>query len=86
MRAVCVFKEGEHYSREVLDWLVDFKHFGGGEIQILNPDTREGEEFVKARGVLMYPYVAVVDKDGRVLFEKAGLPMPRFDEVKYWTM
>lgn len=82
-RVICLCREREDYTREVMDWVRDFRHFGG-EVEVMDPDSREGEMFVRARGIVEYPCVVVVAEGGEVLFMRSGLPMPRFDEVRYW--
>lgn len=82
-----IYREGEDYSRQVEEWLGDYRHFGGEEIEVLSPDSLEGESFLSSRRLIVgYPYLAVVDDSGRVVFENAGLPLPKFDEVKYYQL
>lgn len=87
MRVVCLYREREDYTRVMEEWLADYQHFGGEEIEILDPDSVEGQSFVEARGlILKYPYLAAIDMDGRVVFESDGLPLPRFDTVRYYQL
>ena len=84
MRVVCVWRDNTDYAREVSDWLREFE-MRGQEIESLDPDTPEGESFRLAYDVVQYPTVLALDDSGRVLQGWRGTPMPRFDEVSYYT-
>ena len=38
MRLICIFREGEDYSRSVNEWLENFRRQTGREIEVMNPD------------------------------------------------
>lgn len=81
MRVVCVWKEASEAAREVREWMREFEMRTGMQVEALDPETREGENFCRAHDVTMYPTLLVVDNDGRVAQEWRGTPMPMMDAV-----
>ncbi len=86
MRLVCVWKEQTDYAREVEEWLRDFRHIKGYEIESINPETIEGEIFVQAHDLLEYPTILALDDRGSVMQEWRGRPLPVFDEVASYML
>lgn len=84
MRVVCVWREQEEYSRAVEEWLQEFERRTGREIESMSPDGREGVQFCTTYGLVEYPTILALDKDGAVLAEWRGKQLPLFDEVSYW--
>ena len=85
MRAVIVWKDNTDYSREVIDWLDEFKRRTGKEIETVDPDSIEGGSFAKVYDVVEYPTILGLDNEGKVLASWRGTPMPRIDEVSYYA-
>lgn len=85
MRLVMVWRDNTDYAREVLDWMRDFEHETGKKVESLDPDTAEGEMFVRARDIVEYPAVVAVDNDGRVLKMWAGRHLPQINDVSYYS-
>lgn len=86
MRVVCVWREGEDYSRSVSEWLREFERRTGREIESLDPQAREGEGFCRAYDIVEYPTMVALDERGGVLEMWRGRELPTFDEVNYWAM
>jgi hypothetical protein len=84
MRGVVVFYNRRDYTRTVLDYIEDIRRQTGHEFEVLDPETREGDEFAKAYGIVEYPTVIFLEEDGRAAFQKTGLPLPLMDEVEYY--
>ncbi|MBQ6510664.1 hypothetical protein IJI94_01725 [Candidatus Saccharibacteria bacterium] len=85
MKVVCVWKEESDYAREVMDFLRDFEIRTGKTIESIDPDTIEGELFVRSRDILEYPAIVAVDDSGKVLQHWTGTPLPHIDEVSYYA-
>ena len=85
MRVVCVWRDNTDYAREVIMWMDDFKHDTGKDVESLDPDSIDGEIFVKARDIVEYPTVVAVADDGTVLKSWRGTPLPQIDEVSYYV-
>lgn len=84
MKVVCLWKDQTDYAREVMDWMREFTHETGKEVESMDPESIEGEIFVRARDILQFPAVVAVSDDGQVLRQWLGTPMPQFDEVLYY--
>ena len=82
MRVVCVFREGEDYSRSVNEWLDGFYRKTGREIEVLNPDENAG--FCEAYDIVEYPTILALGEDGGVRASWRGKMLPLMDEVFYY--
>ena len=82
MKVIVVYKEGTEMVREAEEWIRIFEQVSGREVERINPDSKEGEAFCEARGIMIYPTVVTVgDEDGKVFGQWSGSPMPVVDEV-----
>ncbi|MDR2336920.1 MAG: hypothetical protein LBE03_02350 [Candidatus Nomurabacteria bacterium] len=84
MRAVVIFYNDRDYTRTVLDYIEDIRRQTGHEFEALDPETRAGDDFAKAYEIVEYPTVMFLEDDGRVSFQKTGLPLPLINEVEYY--
>ncbi len=85
MRVVIIYKRATDYGREVEEWIHDLKaRTGGGTIDEIDPETRDGDSMAQAYEVIQYPTIMALDDQGRVLSSWKGLPLPRLDEVSYY--
>jgi hypothetical protein len=85
MKVIVVFKDYTDHSREVLDWLRDFKTRTGHDLETIDPETREGEAFCRAYDIVEYPSVIATTDDGIRQQLWRGTPMPQISEVSYYT-
>ncbi len=81
---VCVWREGEDYSRAVEEWMREFEHRTGVEIESITPDGRDGMGFCETYDIVEYPTILALNEDGAVLASWRGRELPLFDEVAYW--
>ena len=81
MRVVVVYKQFSDYAREVDEWISEFEHRSGFEIEKLDPEMPDGELFCTARDILEYPTISVVGDDGKTYEMWHGTPLPVIDEV-----
>lgn len=85
MRIVIIARDRTDYARQVEEYLRDFKMQTGGEIEVMNPDSREGIGFCQAYGVLEYPTILALDSSGIMQHMWRGLPLPRISELSYYN-
>ncbi len=85
MRIVIVGRERSDYGRELIDYRRDFNHITGGQIELLDPDSFEGEAFCRAYGITNYPSVIAVANDGRMQQLWSGKPLPTINELSYYN-
>lgn len=84
MRVVMVYKEESDYARQVIDFLRDVKRQTGHDIEVLNPETREGESFCRTYDIVEYPTMLALDDGGRMQNIWRGLPTPTISETSYY--
>ena len=85
MRVVCVYRENSEHGREVTEWLETFDRRIQKEVEIVDPDSVYGGDFVSAYDVVEYPTFLALDDNGAVLDQWRGTPLPRIDEVSYYA-
>ncbi|MDR0591378.1 MAG: hypothetical protein LBG75_02395 [Candidatus Nomurabacteria bacterium] len=85
MKVVVVFKDFTDYAREVTDYLRDFKSVTGHEIEVVDPESIEGEVFCRAHDIVEYPTIVALAGDGQVQHMWKGRPLPAFNEVSYYV-
>ena len=83
MRVVIVVKRESEYFREAEEWRVDFSRETGNEVEMIDPETIEGEIFASTRDIMQYPSVVVLGGSGEVIKKWSGSPLPQFDRVSY---
>ena len=83
MRVVIVVKRESEYFREAEEWRMDFSRETGNEVEMIDPETIEGEIFASTRDIMQYPSVVVLGGSGEVIKKWSGSPLPQFDQVSY---
>lgn len=81
MRIVVVYREFSDHAREVEEWVREFEHRTGTSVEVLSPDTPDGELFCASRDILEFPVIAAVDTEGKTYGIWRGTPLPVIDEV-----
>ena len=84
MKVVCLYREDTDYAREVTDWMHEFERETGKRIEVLDPDSVDGDIFTRAHDILQFPMVVALTNDGVVHKKWGGTPLPQFDEVLYY--
>lgn len=85
MKVVVVWKRETEYGREMEDWIRGFDSVFGREVESINPETREGDEFAKMYDIVEYPSILALDDSGKLLEMWRGLPLPTLNEVSYYA-
>lgn len=85
MRTVVVTKGGMDYSRAVETFTENLRRQTGHEIEVLDPESREGESFCRAYDIVEYPTVIAIASDGRVQNSWPGAMLPTISEVSYYV-
>lgn len=85
MRVVVVTKENTDYARTVSDWLRDFSARTGRDLEILDPESRDGISFCQTYDIIEYPTLIALSDDGVLQNLWRGLPLPTISEVSYYA-
>ena len=84
MRVAVVYRYESDHAREVLDYLRDFKRQTGNDIEVIDPDTRDGAGFCRTYDVVEYPTMLALDDSGMLQNVWRGRPLPTISEVSYY--
>ncbi len=84
MRVVCIYREGQDYSRSVNEWLENFRRQTGREIETMNPDTNSG--FCEAYDIVEYPMIMALGESGDVRASWRGRNLPLINEVLFYMI
>lgn len=85
MKVAVVYKEQSDHAREVIDYLADFKRQTGHELDTINPDTRDGDQFCRTYDIVEYPTLIALSDDGVMQNMWRGRPLPTISEVSYYV-
>ena len=85
MRVVVIYKDQTDYTRTVLEFLRDFKHQTGHELETLDPGTAEGSHFCETYDIVEYPTIIATSDDSVMQKTWRGLPLPTINEVSYYV-
>jgi hypothetical protein len=65
--------------------MFEFKRRTGHDLEVLDPDTRDGAGFCRTYDIVEYPTVIALSDDGQVQNLWRGLPLPTMSEVSYYV-
>ncbi len=85
MKAAIVYRTDSEHERDVEGYLREFQHRTGKQLEIINPDSREGADFCRVYDIVQYPSIIALDDLGKVQNTWRGLPFPLIDEVSYYV-
>ncbi len=84
MRVICIYRDGQDYSRTVDEWLENFYRQTGREIETMSPDGNEN--FCEAYDIVEYPTILALDERGEVRASWRGKDLPLINEVLYYMI
>ena len=85
MRVVVVYKQQTDYARAVEEFLHDFQHQTGHELETIDPESQAGVSFCESYDLLEYPTVIAISSDSQAQNIWKGLPLPTISEVSYYV-
>lgn len=85
MRVLVIYKDQADYTRTVLEFLRDFEHQTGHELETLDPDTAEGSQFCETYDIVEYPTIIATSDDSVMQKTWRGIPLPTINEVSYYV-
>ena len=84
MRVICIYREGQDYSRTVNEFLENVRRQTGYKIETMDPDTNAS--FCKTYDIVEYPTILALDNNGSVRASWRGKTLPLFNEVLYYII
>ncbi len=81
MRVVIVYRDKSEHRRQVEGFLFDYKRRTGGDIEVVDPDSRDGVSFCKAYDITNYPTIIALGPDGSPYHVWSGDMLPTISEV-----
>ena len=85
MRVVVITKDQTDYAREVSDYVFEFERRTGHELEILDPESREGISFTTTYDILEFPTIVALSDGGQMQNMWKGRPLPTISELSYYT-
>ena len=85
MRVVIVTKDNKDYTRGVDTFLENFTRQTGKTIEVLDPETREGESFARTYDIVQYPTLVALSDQGMVQNMWVGENLPTINEVSFYV-
>lgn len=85
MRVVVVYKQQTDYTRQVDDFLFDFKRLTSHDLETLDPESSAGISFCETYDIMEYPTIVALSSDGQMQNQWKGLPLPTLSEVSYYV-
>ena len=81
MRIVMVYREASEHRMAVESFIRDFEIQTGGKIEVINPDTREGNAFCNVYDVVEFPTMLALTVDGSPVAVWRGTSFPTISEA-----
>jgi protein-disulfide isomerase-like protein with CxxC motif len=85
MRVVVISKDNTDYARHVESFMTDFARQTGRTLEMIDPDTAEGESLCRTYDIVQYPTVVALSDSGQMQNIWNGEPLPTISEVSYYA-
>lgn len=85
MRVTVVYKDSQDYTRTVDSFIADFAQQTGRTLDVLDPDSTEGELFCRAYDIVEYPTIIAISNNGQLQNMWRGTILPTISEVSYYV-
>jgi len=85
MRVVVVTKDNTDYARLVREFLENFVRQTGRNLEVLDPETPEGDSFCRTYDIVEYPSIVALSNDGQMQNMWRGTTLPTVGEVSYYA-
>jgi len=85
MRVVVISKDNTDYAREVSDYLRDFKYRTGHDLEVMDPESRDGVTFCRTYDIMQFPTLLAISDNGGMQQMWVGTPLPTISEVSYYV-
>ena len=86
MRVVVIAKDNTDYSRSVSTFINDFTRQTGHDLELLDPDSLDGEALCRAYDIVEYPTIIALTDGGQLQQMWRGTMLPTISEVSYYAV
>jgi len=84
MKLIMVYREKSEHRMAVETFMRDFKRQTAREIETLNPDTREGQNFIQVYDIVEYPTLIAIGPDGTEVAKWRG-KLPTISDASFYN-
>jgi hypothetical protein len=84
MKTFMLYRPNSEHERSVIEFYHDFTKQTQRNLELVDLNTRDGDDKAKLYGVVQYPAVIAIDDDGRMLKMWQG-KLPLINELSYFT-
>lgn len=81
MRIVVVYRAASEHRMAVETFLHDYHFRTGRDIEVMDPDSREGMSFCRLYDIVEYPTIIAIGPDGAMYQQWRGANLPTISEV-----
>lgn len=85
MRVVIVSRPATDYARSVDMFVTDFLRQTGKKLEVLDPDSLEGDMFCRTYDIVEYPTIIALSDEGHMQNMWTGEMLPTISEVSYYV-
>ncbi len=85
MKVFVLYRDNSDHSRAVTDFARDFEHQTNRQIELVDVDSKAGDDKAKLYNITSYPAVIAVKEDGQLLQIWADPMLPLIQEVSYYA-
>lgn len=85
MRVVVIYRDESEHGSEVTSFLRDLKRQTGHDLEVIDPDTREGVSFCRTYDIVEYPTIVALSDGGELQNMWRGMPLPTISGVSYYV-
>lgn len=85
MKTFVVYKDESDHARAVIDWMRDFTRQTGQQLEVIDPELREGADICRLYDIVEYPSIVAIDSGGVLQNIWRGQPLPTISEVSYYN-
>lgn len=86
MKVVIIYRPESEHSRQVEQYITDFKRFHPGEeIESLSVETMDGAQKAELYGIDRYPAVLALKDDGQMEHMWVDGQLPLMNDLAYYT-
>ena len=85
MRVVVITTEDTDYARTVDMFVYDFERQTGRTLEVLDPDSPDGDSFCRTYDIVEYPTIIALGNDGQMQNMWSGVMLPTISEVSYYA-